>query len=136
MVRCHSLRDGARKCLGVVPWRGPDGQDHMQAFSARRLEEGLEAEIRQSLAHLAGGRDDIRPPGAWAWIEVEHEPVAGLQGVGRGAARMDLQYTRLHQGDDAVEIVDSNDVVTVGLGDEVQAFFFDSGACVLLEEAL
>src|SRR5664280_3195496 len=90
---------------------------------------------REPLAHLARGGDHVAPAGARPGIEIEHQPFGAIAVAAGGAARVDFQDARLHQRDQAGEIVERDDLVAL-FGDQMQVLGGDAGRGMLLEKAL
>ena len=49
---------------------------------------------------------------------------------------MDFQHARLHQRDQAVEVVDGDDMIAIGFAHEMQIFWVHAGARMFLKEAV
>src|SRR5262249_61518546 len=70
------------------------------------LHKALQPDRLQPLAHLARARNDSIPGDVLARIEIEDQPVGLLQSFDRRSPRMDLHHTRLHETNQAAEVVD------------------------------
>src|SRR5664279_4890872 len=90
---------------------------------------------RYPLAHLARGADHVPPADARPGSEIEHQPFVAIAVAAVGAARVDFQDARLHQRDEAGEIVERDDLVAL-FGDQMQALGGDAGGGMILEETL
>ena len=86
------------------------GTHDVQALAARQLDEAFELDAGEPFAHVARGRDDVRPADALARIEIEHDAVADLEAVDHRAAHVHFEHARLHQREQTVEVLDRDDL--------------------------
>src|SRR5215813_385432 len=90
----------------------------------------------EPLAHVARGRNDVRPGDAVAGIDVEDDAVANVQMIDRRAAHMQFEHARLHQRKQPVEVFDRDDLPPFAVDHRAKTFLPEAGRGMLLEEAL
>ncbi len=81
--------------------------DDVQAFAARRLAEGDEAELLEALAHLERGVDHAVERHVRRGVEIEHEAAGQLRIVRQAVPGMQLErgdLRRLHERFDAIDL--------------------------------
>ena len=92
--------------------------------------------VGEPLAQFARRLVHVGPFHVVAGIEIEHDAVAVLDVVDGRAPDVDLQHARLHQREQAVEIVDVDQLLAVAVLVAADALADQPGGRVLLEEAL
>ncbi len=78
----------------------------MQPFAAGRLEEALQAQIGEEVAHLYGGRLEHREVEILVGIEIENDAVGLVDVRERHAPIVDFERAYLHQTKQALFAVD------------------------------
>src|SRR6516164_1250986 len=78
----------------------------MQALPARRLDEAHQTQAVEPHAHLACRLDHRAPWHILARIEIEDQAVGLLETAERRTPRMDFDHARLHEGDQAGEVIE------------------------------
>src|SRR5262249_19599354 len=99
-----------------------DGQDDVQALGAGKLDEALQIDGGEPLAHVARGRNDVRPGDAVAGIDVEDDAVANVEMIDRRAAHMQFEHARLHQRKQPVEVFDRDDLPPLAVDHRAKTF--------------
>jgi hypothetical protein len=125
-----------REVLRLIPGRAVGRQHHVQALAAGGFHEALELQVGEPFAQLARRAVHGRPRQVLAGIEIEHDPVAVFDSFDGRAPHVNFQHARLHQREQAVEIVDVDQLLAVAVLVPLDAIADQSGGCMLLEEAL
>jgi hypothetical protein len=99
------------------------------------FKKALELQLREALAHFEGGGDDGVPVEPLVGVEVEGEAVGLLDILERRSPGVDFEHARLHELQQALEIVDREHVVVADV-DGRHGGFVEAGEGMLLEEAL
>src|SRR5262249_13362982 len=113
LIRFHRFGDGSGECLGPIPRRGRNGQHNVQAFPTRRLQKALELYTFEPIADVSRGGHNVFPAGLWPRIEVEYKTVSALEMIDSASAHVNFENAPLYQCDNAVQIVDRNDLVVL-----------------------
>src|SRR6266849_4057899 len=82
----------------------------MQALAAGKLDEALQIDGGEPLAHVARGCNDVGPVDAVARIDIEDDTVAKVQMLDGRAAHMQFEHARLHQRKQTIEVLDRDDL--------------------------
>src|SRR5262245_51185245 len=107
VVLAHRFRNRSGERLGGIPIEARGKWHHdVQALAARGFHEAVKPDLLEALPHLARRRDDGVPGNILARTEVEDQPVGLLQPLDGRSPRMDLDHARLHETDEAGEVVD------------------------------
>src|SRR5438552_7564712 len=102
MLPTHGLGDRGGESLCVIPGRPRlDRDDDVESLPARRLDETLQADIREPLSHLGRSLDNRMPRHALAGIEIENQSVGAIEVVAFGSPWVDLDDPGLDEADQA-----------------------------------
>src|SRR5690606_7027246 len=137
-VGCHGIGNTLGNGLDLGPF-GPRRQrrNHMQAFSARSLDEILQSGVEKALAYFLCRFDDGFPRDSRAGIQVHYDHVRLLDIVETGAPRVDFECPALDDPEQAGQAVDRYDRLVIVLRVErLEDFLRLSPPGMLLEEAL
>src|SRR5260221_124731 len=77
----------------------------MQALAAGKLDEALQIDGGEPLAHVARGCNDVGPVDAVARIDIADDAVANIQMIDGRAAHMQFEHARLHQRKQTFEVL-------------------------------
>src|SRR6185312_10311135 len=83
-----------------------EGGHHVQPLAAGRLEEGLETQPLEPLAHFARGLDHRLEVDIGRRVEIEHQPFRDLRLLRRAVPRMQLQRGNLRKSSQPFDAVD------------------------------
>ena len=83
--------------------------DHMQPLAAGGLGEALQADRRQGFADAECGLGYPRPRQTLVRVEIEGDPVGGLQSRGCRAPGVDFEHVHLHQPDEPGQILNNRE---------------------------
>src|SRR5260370_16295203 len=108
----------------------------MQALAAGKLDEALQIDGGEPLAHVARGCNDVGPVDAVARIDIEDDAVANIQMIDGRAAHMQFEHARLHQRKQTIEVLDPDDLPPLAVDHLAKTFLPDAGRGMLLKEAL
>src|SRR5712675_1855236 len=102
----------------------------MQALAAGKLDEALQIDGGEPLAHVARGCNAV------ARIDIEDDTVAKVQMLDGRAAHMQFEHARLHQRKQTIEVLDRDDLPPLAVDHRMKNFLTEAGRGMLLKEAL
>src|SRR5258708_12081184 len=108
----------------------------MQALAAGKLDEALQIDGGEPLAHVGRGCNDVGPVDAVAGIDIEDDTVAKVQMLDGRAAHMQFEHARLHQRKQTIEVLDRDDLPPLAVDHRMKTFLTEAGRGMLLKEAL